>query len=79
MCGEEVQRLKPDPEPYLLAFKRAQAAAGNNGHAALTSENCLVFEDSQAGLAAARAAGLRVIEVKSPGAVPELLRRERLL
>jgi len=79
VCGEEVQRLKPDPEPYLLAVRRAQAAAGNNGHAALRNENCLVFEDSQAGLTAARAAGLRVIEVESPGAVPELLRKERLL
>ncbi|HUG81803.1 MAG TPA: HAD family phosphatase [Bryobacterales bacterium] len=79
VCGEEVQRLKPDPEPYLLAFQRAQAAAAGNGYAALTSENCLVFEDSEAGLTAARAAGLRVIEVKSPGEVPELLRRERLL
>ena len=79
VCGEEVQRLKPDPEPYLLAVKRAQAAAGSNGDPALMHEDCLVFEDSEAGLTAARAAGLRVIEVRSPAAVPGLLRQEGLL
>ncbi len=79
VCGEEVERLKPDPEPYLLAVTRAQAAAHGNGHPPLMKENCLALEDSEAGLASARAAGLRVVEVRSPSAVPEILRAEGLL
>ena len=79
VCGEEVKRLKPDPEPYLLAVERAQAAASTNGASPLKKEECLALEDSEAGLAAAGAAGLRVIKVNSPSAVPEILRGERLL
>jgi beta-phosphoglucomutase-like phosphatase (HAD superfamily) len=79
VCGEEVERLKPDPEPYLLAVTRAQAAAAGSGQPPLMKENCLALEDSEAGLASAHEAGLRVIEVQSPSAVPGLLKGEGLL
>jgi HAD superfamily hydrolase (TIGR01509 family) len=42
------QRSKPDPEPYLLALARI----------GLPRERCLVIEDSERGLVAAKAAGL---------------------
>jgi len=42
-------RAKPDPEPYLLALERI----------GLPPEHCLVIEDSERGLQAAVAAGLR--------------------
>jgi HAD superfamily hydrolase (TIGR01509 family) len=49
--GDGVRNTKPDPEGYLLA---ARALAVDPGDA-------LVFEDSRAGLLAARAAGMRSI------------------
>jgi beta-phosphoglucomutase-like phosphatase (HAD superfamily) len=46
---------KPHPEPYLLAVKRS----------GFRKEECLVIEDSERGLMAAKAAGLRCIVVPS--------------
>jgi HAD superfamily hydrolase (TIGR01509 family) len=61
--GEDVSRLKPDPEPYLLAARRMGVASP------------LVFEDSAAGLASARAAGFEAIEVVHPESLPALLQQ----
>jgi HAD superfamily hydrolase (TIGR01509 family) len=55
VCGEDVQRGKPDPEPYL----RAAALLG------VPPDGCVVLEDSPTGIAAARAAGCPVIAVPS--------------
>ena len=55
VCGEDVRRTKPDPEPYLLAAARLGAAPGG----------CVVLEDSPSGAAAARAAGCPVISSSS--------------
>jgi HAD superfamily hydrolase (TIGR01509 family) len=52
--GENVKRHKPAPEPYLLAAER------------LGVRNPLVVEDSEAGLAAGRAAGFEVLAVPHP-------------
>lgn len=53
VTAEDVTRSKPDPEGFL-------AAAVTLG---IPPEDCVVFEDSAAGIAAARAAGMRVIGV----------------
>jgi sugar-phosphatase len=50
VTAEDVRRGKPDPEGFLLAARRL------NVHI----EECLVFEDSAAGVAAAKAAGAHV-------------------
>ena len=55
MCGEDVRRTKPDPEPYLLAAARL----------GVPPAGCVVLEDSPNGIAAARAAGCAVIAVPS--------------
>jgi HAD superfamily hydrolase (TIGR01509 family) len=55
VCGEDVQRGKPAPEPYL----RAAALLG------VPAARCVVLEDSPTGIAAARAAGCPVIAVPS--------------
>lgn len=52
--GDEVKRMKPDPEAYLLAVERAKVGP----------EEVLVFEDSEKGIEAAKAAGLKVIHVR---------------
>jgi HAD superfamily hydrolase (TIGR01509 family) len=53
LAREDYGKTKPNPEPYLLALKRLGMKAGN----------CLAVEDSERGLAAARAAGLRCLVI----------------
>jgi beta-phosphoglucomutase len=60
--GGDVIRLKPAPDPYLLAAQRTGARIP------------LVLEDSAAGLASAEAAGFDVVRVLSPADVPALVR-----
>jgi HAD superfamily hydrolase (TIGR01509 family) len=48
LTREHYVRSKPDPEPYLCAVERLGVAPGR----------CLVIEDSERGLQAAKAAGL---------------------
>lgn len=52
---EDCQHLKPHPEPYLTAVQRY----------GLRPEECIVVEDSERGLASARAAGLECLIVLS--------------
>ena len=59
---EEVSAPKPDPEGYRLALARLGVPASD----------AVALEDSPTGLAAARAAGLRVIAVGCPISVGEL-------
>ena len=55
LCGDEVPARKPDPAPYL----QATAALG------VDPEDCVVVEDSAAGVTAALAAGCAVLGVPS--------------
>jgi sugar-phosphatase len=60
ISAEDVERGKPDPQGYLLAAERLGVAIAD----------CVVFEDAEAGVAAAVASGARVIvvgELSSPG------------
>jgi len=56
VCGDDVRRAKPDPEPY-------QRAASLLGIGDLGS--CVAIEDSRAGVTSAEAAGCQVIAVPS--------------
>ena len=60
VCAEDCQRSKPDPQCYQRA---AQSLGVDCAH-------CLVFEDSVAGLAAAKAAGMRTIAIRPPAGAP---------
>ena len=62
VSGDDVPRHKPDPIPYL----RAARLLGIPAH------ECLVVEDSPAGIAAARTAGCTVIAVTT-GHAPDRL------
>ena len=55
--GHQVERPKPHPDMYLKAASLLGTAPAD----------CIVFEDSPTGLAAARAAGTRVVAVNSAG------------
>ena len=63
----DVRNLKPDAEPYLLAAKR------------LGVSRAVVLEDSAAGMAAGRAAGFQVLQIRHPNEVPEVLRTAGIL
>lgn len=52
-CGNDVTRAKPAPDIYLLAAQRLSAAP----------VDCLVLEDSPAGVRAALAAGMHAVQV----------------
>jgi HAD superfamily hydrolase (TIGR01509 family) len=58
VTGEDVERPKPDPEPYLLAARRL----------GVDPAGCVVLEDSPAGVSSGVAAGCRVVAV--PSGVP---------
>jgi HAD superfamily hydrolase (TIGR01509 family) len=53
IAREDYEHSKPNPEPYLTALERHQ----------LQPEDCVVVEDSERGLAAATAAGLRCLVI----------------
>lgn len=55
VSGEEVEHGKPSPDIFLLAAQRM----------GLMPASCLVLEDAETGVAAARAAGMKVIAVPS--------------
>lgn len=55
--GDQVARPKPEPDIYLRAASLLGVAPGN----------CIVFEDSPTGVAAGRAAGMRVVGINTAG------------
>jgi beta-phosphoglucomutase-like phosphatase (HAD superfamily) len=54
ITAEDTENGKPDPAPFLLAAARLGVKAGG----------CLVFEDGDPGIQAARAAGMDIIDVR---------------
>jgi len=56
VCAGDYAKSKPDPEPFLLAAERVNTAP----------ERCLVFEDTDMGIAAATAAGMASVRVPPP-------------
>jgi beta-phosphoglucomutase-like phosphatase (HAD superfamily) len=59
VCGDDVVRSKPSPDPYLRAAELVGVAPAD----------CLVIEDSPTGVAAAEAAGMVVLAVPHAGPV----------
>ena len=61
VCGDEVEQVKPDPGVYLLALRQLGVAA----------HEAVAFEDSPHGVAAAKAAGLRVVAIPNRHTDPD--------
>ena len=57
--GSEVVHGKPDPEAYLVTAKRL----------GVSPYHCIVFEDSEVGVRAAKAAGMYCVAVRNPNAL----------
>jgi HAD superfamily hydrolase (TIGR01509 family) len=56
VCAGDYRKAKPDPEAFLLAAARLGVAP----------ETCLVFEDTEMGVQAARAAGMAWVKIPPP-------------
>ena len=61
VATEDAPRGKPDPAPFLIAAERL----------GVPPEACLAFEDSTAGVRAARAAGMAVVALRRDGSPPQ--------
>lgn len=59
--GEEPDAPKPSPAPYLLIAERLGVNTG------------IAFEDSEPGLASARAAGFTAVKIARPGDLPQIV------
>lgn len=68
MFGEDVTRGKPDPECYRCACEQL----------AVVPAECVVVEDAVVGIAAARAAGCRVIAIASTESAAALVDAEEI-
>jgi HAD superfamily hydrolase (TIGR01509 family) len=55
VTADDIKSSKPDPEMFLLASKRLH----------IDPKNCIVFEDSDHGLKAAKLAGMKAVAVKN--------------
>ena len=69
-------RGKPAPDIYLVALESLNSAAGSDGKAIKPNE-CLVFEDSVAGVEAGRRAGMRVVWVPHQDVAVEYQTRQK--
>jgi len=67
IIGDECERPKPDPSPYLTACQRITVVDedGNKNKVIVSPKECIVFEDSPSGAKAGVAAGAYVIGIKS--------------
>ncbi|MEV7193067.1 HAD family phosphatase [Streptomyces sp. NPDC093510] len=65
VAGDEVARTKPHPDPYLVAARGL----------GVDPTRCAVIEDTATGVAAAEAAGCRVVAVPSVAPIPAVAGR----
>lgn len=70
VAAEDCPIGKPDPAIYLIAWERLNADPGSGR--TITPAECLVIEDSVAGIRSARAAGMRVLAVATTYPIDKL-------
>lgn len=64
VTAEDVEESKPHPAPYVLAFRRLAVRYPQRG---MVPARCVAIEDTEAGVAAAKSAGLQVLWVGRNG------------
>lgn len=77
VAAEDCSIGKPDPAMYLLTLKRLNADGDSEPE--ITSPECLVLEDSVAGIRSAKAAGMRVLAVATTYPVDKLQEADGVL
>jgi beta-phosphoglucomutase len=70
VSAEEVSRGKPDPEGYLRALEEINR--GRNEGEILSASECLVIEDTLAGIESAHRAGMKCLAITNSYSVAEL-------
>lgn len=70
VAAEDCPIGKPDPTIYLVTLERLNASTGSRGM--ITPAECLVIEDSVAGIRSAKAAGMRVLGVATTYPIDKL-------
>jgi beta-phosphoglucomutase len=70
VSAEDVLRGKPDPEGYLRALEEINR--GRSGGETFSASECLVIEDTLAGIEAARGAGMKCLAIANSYQVSEL-------
>lgn len=68
VSAEDTTRCKPDPQGYLLALDALRASVPD-----LDAAQCLVIEDSLAGIESAKGAGMKAVGVAHTYTQPELV------
>lgn len=71
VSAEDTSRCKPDPQGYLLALEALREDA-SSGLRDLAAAECLVIEDSLAGVASAKGAGMYAVGVSNTYQANEL-------
>ena len=69
VCGEDVERGKPNPEVFLKAAQRL----------GFEPNRCVVFEDAHVGIEAALAAGMKVVGVTTTHPADSLIGAHRMV
>jgi beta-phosphoglucomutase len=71
VSAEEAERCKPDPQGYELALEKLRAVEGL-GLADLLPSECLVIEDSLAGIESAKGAGMWAVGIPNTYSAEDL-------
>ena len=80
VSGEDVEKTKPDPEAYQKTLIRLNAHLSWTGpERSIRPQQCLVIEDSAAGIQSAKAAGMRVLGLAHTEEPARLRNADRVL
>lgn len=75
VAAEDVNECKPDPEGYLKALEQLNDAL----NAEIQAHECMVIEDSIAGIEAAKAAGMHCVAVTNSYGAHELIKADTIV
>lgn len=78
VAAEDTQACKPHPEGYLKALALFNLYLAEHGRLTVP-ERCVVIEDSIAGVAAAKAAGMRCVAISHSYRADELTEADRVI
>ncbi|MGI8786761.1 MAG: HAD family hydrolase [Pyrinomonadaceae bacterium] len=70
--AENISNCKPDAECYRKGFSQIDAFRISRSHLPMTSNDCLVIEDSPPGITAGREAGLKTLGITNTVSAKEL-------
>ncbi len=80
VSGEDIEKTKPDPEPYRKTLRLLNARlASTEIKQAIRPQECLVVEDSCAGIQSAKAAGMNVLGLAQTEDAARLKAADRVL